>query len=343
MDNMYKEQISRNFLGINDSTLREGEQYNGSEFSLDDQIAILNYLHLIGVDTAEVGNPIVPAISEDLKVLLALTNRPTIMAHIRNKASDLEAALSVGVGGVHILCTADPSRLEQMSVTLDDHISSMIQNVQRAQSCNLSIRVSVEHGLEARFFADALRILKAAATLGIDRIQIADTRGVMMPWEVSQAIIDLRRDISIPIGVHLHNDLGHAASNALQALAAGANWVDTTLLGVGERTGITPLSTLLVNLYKIDPDITKKYSLACLTMAERGMAQILGMEVPHNLITGPCAFSHKAGIHINGLLKQGVDTYEPIPPELLGNQRVFVTKSRISGGINSGQVSHLET
>jgi len=327
----YKEAISHHFTGINDSTLREGEQYNGSEFSIDDQKEILRLLNSIGVDTVEVGNPIVPEINRDLRVLTQVADRPPLMAHIRNKDSDLAAALDVHVDGVHILCTADPSRLDNMHVSLEEHIANMVQNVRHAQGEKLTVRVSVEHGLEERFFVDALKILKVADSLGVDRVQVADTRGVLFPWDIEKIIQTLRKEIQTHIGVHLHNDLGHATSNAILALAAGANWVDTTLIGVGERTGITPLSALLVNLNGINPQLVERYALSLLTSAEQQMADILNIPMPHNLITSPTAFSHKAGIHVNGLKKQGTATYEAIDPELVGNERVIVTDSRISG------------
>jgi len=328
---MNKKLIHDHFTGINDSTLREGEQYNGSEFSLQDQQEILKLFHEIGVDTVEVGNPIVPEISQDLRVLTARADRPPLMAHIRNKESDLNAALDVRVDGVHLLCTADLSRLQTMYLTLEQHIAHMTQNVRRVQDEGLAVRVSVEHGLEERFFADALKILKTADLLGVDRVQVADTRGIMLPWEIENRVQILRREIQTQIGIHLHNDLGHAVSNALYALGAGANWVDTTLMGIGERTGITPLSSLLVNMNKVDPQLVEKYDLSVLTSAEQRMAEIVHMDVPHNLITSPTAFSHKAGIHVNGLKKQGTATYEAVSPELVGNERVIVTDSRISG------------
>ncbi|PIR58635.1 MAG: hypothetical protein COU69_04350 [Candidatus Pacebacteria bacterium CG10_big_fil_rev_8_21_14_0_10_56_10] len=323
--------VDHHFAGINDSTLREGEQYNGAEFSLADQQEILRLLHSIGVDTAEVGNPIVPEINRHLRLLTAITDRPPLMAHIRNREPDLEAALGVGVEGVHLLCTADPSRLKSMRLSLAEHTAQMRRHVQRAQQAGLIVRVSVEHGLEKRFFADTLKIFKVADSLGVDRVQVADTRGVLFPWEVAEVVHALSREVQTQLGVHLHNDLGHAVGNAIYALRAGANWIDTSLLGLGERTGITPLSSLLVSLNELGPRLVARYDLSLLAAAERRTAEIVGLDVPHNLITSPTAFSHKAGIHVNGLKKQGPATYEAIGPELVGNQRVIVTGSRLSG------------
>ncbi|MDQ3239325.1 MAG: LeuA family protein [bacterium] len=327
----YKKLIKDNFLGINDSTLREGEQFNASEFTLKDQIEILKLQSEIGVDTVEVGNPIVSEIRKDVLVLGRIKDRPLMMCHIRNRADDLKAVLGLGVEGVHILCTVDPTRLESMHLSLEAHIEIMLSNIAMAKEGGLIVRVSVEHGLEERFLVDAMKILKTAENLKVDRVQIADTRGVLLPWEIGEIIKKLRTEIKVPIGVHLHNDLGHSVINALEALGYGANWVDTSLLGIGERSGITPLSSLLVNLKGVGIEKIERYDLESLTRAETDMARIIGISVPHNLITSKTAFSHKAGVHINGLIKQGSETYEAINPDVVGNTRILVTNSRISG------------
>jgi isopropylmalate/homocitrate/citramalate synthase len=334
----YQQHISNNFIGINDTTLREGEQYNGSVFPIKIQLKILEHLHLIGVDTVEVGNPVVPEIANDIRTLCQIEDRPLIMAHIRNKDTDLDAALKLGVDGVHMLCIVDPKRLDFMGMSLEKHVNNMVENIIKAKAHNIAIRVSVEHGLEKSFFTDALSLLKIANSFNVNRVQVADTRGAILPWDIVDTIVELRKEITVPIGVHLHNDFGHAVSNAIFALASGANWVDTTLLGIGERTGITPLSVFLVNLLDVNSQLCKKYSMALLTEVEQFMAESLHMKMPHNLITSDTAFSHKAGIHINGLLKQGAQIYEPIDPQLIGNHRTIITGSRISGKTQQNEI-----
>ena len=108
-----------------------------------------------------------------------------------------------------------------------------------------------------------------AESLGVDRIAVADTLGKTHgAGRSSGRIRALRTADRTDIEVHFHNDLGHAVSNALAALQAGANWVSTSLLGIGERTGITPLSSLLVNLYVLDPEIAPRATTSAL--AHRG-------------------------------------------------------------------------
>lgn len=114
---------------------------------------------------------------------------------------------------------------------------------------------------------------------------------------------------------------------------------NTSLLGIGERTGITPLSSLLVNLYLLNPEIAKKYNLQYLTPAENYVSQICGIEMPLNLMTNRNnGFAHKAGIHLNAILNFGPHKYELFSPETIGNKRKFIFDSPISGRTNENDV-----
>jgi homocitrate synthase len=337
-----KEAIRTNFKGIIDSTLREGEQFNSAKFSREQQKEILRWLTLIGVDRVEVGNPAKDEVRKDIMALARIDERPKMLSHILNDRNHLKIALGTGVEGVNILTTVLPQRLGRWNTTLEEHMEIMGQNIVEAKDNGLEVRVSVEQGLEEGNFGDALRVLKAADEIGANRVGAAETRGVLMPWEIAEKIAILNSEIkNAEIEVHCHNDLGHATSNAILALEAGANWVDTTLLGIGERTGITPLSGLLANLYMIDPSVEERYSLEFVTPAEQYMAGVLGMDVPHNLISSPTAFSHKAGVHIREFVNGNGQAYEGLPPEVFGNKRIIVTGSRISGKTTQEEVQHL--
>jgi len=197
------------------------------------------------------------------------------------------------------------------------------------------------HGLETRVSAEdffnqpfnlILDIYQLACHLQVDRLGVSDTVGKALPWEVEEKIRGLRRRFSVDLEVHFHNDFGHSISNALAALAAGANWVDTSFLGIGERTGITPLSALLVNLYSLNRELVSRYNLGVITRAENYVAEICHIDVPINLITSvKNGFAHKAGIHLNALINFGPHKYEPIPPSLIGNRRHLIVNSLISG------------
>jgi len=326
-------QILANFRGIIDSTLREGFQFSKANFSLAEQKKIFSFLLGIGVDYVEVGNPAKLEVRDMIVGLVAARNggRTRILSHVRNHEQDVLKAIECGVDGVNILCTVDGERLAAMSRTPAEYRDVLVRNIGAAKARGLEIRVGVED-----FFGQApdksLEIYGLADAQGVDRIAIADTRGRALSWEVARRIRGLRRRIRASIEVHFHNDLGHAVSNAVAALQAGASFVSTSLLGIGERTGITPLSSLLVNLYMLNPGMGARYDLSLLTEAETYISEICGIEMPPHLMTNPTnGFAHKAGIHLDAMFKFGPQKYEPLSPGLIGNKRTLILNSLISG------------
>jgi len=323
----------RFFRGVIDSTLREGFQFSKANFSLDEQKRIFSFLIGIKVDYVEVANPAKEEIRGMILELVKSRGKSPakILAHIRNHDNDVRTAIESGVDGVNILCTVDAERLAAMGKTPDSYKDKLRLNVRTAQAGGLEVRVGVED-----FFGQpvdqSLEIYRIAESLGADRVALADTLGKTMGWEVSRRIKELRRYIHTPLEVHFHNDLGHAVSNALAALQSGANFVSASLLGLGERTGITPLSSLLINLYMLDARLARRYDLSLLTEAENDVSRICGIEMPHHLMTNPSnGFAHKAGIHLDALMKFGPQKYEPLSPGLIGNRRKLVIDTILSG------------
>jgi homocitrate synthase len=325
--------ISRHFKGVIDSTLREGWQFSRAEFTLSQQKKIYSYLGKIGVDYVEVGNPAkseVRAMIADL-VRLRRSAGPGILGHVRNKREDISRAVDCGLDGVNILCTADAERIAAMGLTEDEYERRLEDNVALARAAGLEVRV----GVEDVFNQDpriSLAIYKLAEGLRVDRIAAADTLGKAMSWEVFRRIRDIRRCLTTDLEVHFHNDLGHAVSNSLAALQAGANWVSATLMGIGERTGITPLSSLLVNLFVLDSRIADRYNLRWLTQAELYISRVCDIEMPPHLMTNTVnGFAHKAGIHLDALIKFGPHKYEALSPQIIGNRRNLVIDTVLSG------------
>jgi homocitrate synthase len=326
-------QILKNFQGIIDSTLREGFQFAKAKFSLDEQKQIFSSLAGIGVDYIEVGNPLRSEIRDMIVELVRSQSgrRPKILSHIRNHEQDVREAVAIGVDGVNILCTVDRERLASMNKSVAEYRENLCRNIKTARAAALEVRIGVED-----FFGqpaeESLEIFRLAETAGADRVALADTLGRAMSWEVAGRIKELRRHIRAPLEAHFHNDLGHAVSNALAALQAGANFISTSLLGIGERTGITPLSSLLINLYVMDERLGKRYNLSLLTEAENYVSRICGIEMPPHLMTNTAnGFAHKAGIHLDALMKFGPHKYELLPPRLIGNGRNLVIDSLLSG------------
>lgn len=343
--------IQSNFRGIIDSTLREGEQFAGrgyyteqgetvfapAEFTPQQAADILCMLKHIGVQYAEVPNPLAQGMDTFITTLASQPDRPRLLTHIRNRSEDLQAAQTVGVEGVNFLTTVDETRLKQMNLSLPEYLEQLQANISQAQETGLETRVSVEHTSDADLHK-AMQVYQLADSMKVNRVGIADTRGVWTHWEVAEIVKDLATQLThAKIEVHFHNDFLSAVANTMEALVNGASWPDTTLGGFGERTGITPLSVLLARLYQLHPDLVKQYNLSLLKDADMYVANALGVELPVNLITAPNAFAHKAGIHLSGVMNIGPSLYEPIPPSTLGNHRHLRVGTRISGRTTSSQ------
>ncbi len=321
-----------NFKGTIDTTLREGLQFVRSDFSVTEAQQIAHHLDRIGVEYIELGNPINPHLREMIDAVLELEFESSkVLCHIRNRSNDLDAALELDIAGVNLLCTADERRIERMGHTVKDYMSELRTNIKRAQAAGLEVRVSIEDYFNQSSEISS-EIVGFASSLQVNRIGVADTLGNTHSWQVYEQVQFLRSLTDRDIEVHMHNDLGNAVSNAVWAVMAGANWVDTTLLGIGERTGITPLSSFLVNVHSLAAERAARYDLSLLTTAEYYLASVCTMDTPFNLITNQeNAFAHKAGIHLDAIRKFGASVYEAIPAEVVGNKRVLVTDSPISG------------
>lgn len=336
--------ILQHFKGVIDSTLREGFQFSRANFDRDQQKRIFAHLAGIGVDYIEVGNPA----QDDIGAMIGALVRgrraaaPKVLCHIRNHPTDVARSIDCGVDGVNILCTVDPQRVAAMNLTPSAYAERLRVNIAAARAAGLEIRVGVEDAFGQDPEAGYALYAEAVAG-GASRIAAADTLGRSLSWDVFRRIRVLRQRFAADIEVHFHNDLGHAVSNALAALRAGANYVSTSLLGIGERTGITPLSSLLANLYVLDAAAVRRYALRRLTPAERYVARICGIDMPPHLMTNPAnGFAHKAGIHLDALIKFGPQKYECLSPAVLGNHRNLILNTPISGKTRAADVRAFE-
>jgi len=344
MNNTHLSVLSH-FKGVVDSTLREGFQFAGANFSPADQAEIFDRLVRLGVEIVEVGNPAQPEIRDRISALRgrrAGAARPRLFAHIRNHERDIRAAAECRVDGVSVLCTADTERLAAMGLTPAAARDRLRDNIKLALSAGLDVRVGVEDFF-GRPFRDCLDIYDQAAAAGATRVALADTLGKAQGWEVARRVGALRKRTPLEIEAHFHNDLGQAVSNAVLAVRSGANWISASLLGIGERTGITPLSSFLANLYVLDPAVAGRYRMEELTEAEGLVSRLCGIDVPLHLITNPAnGFAHKAGIHLDALMKFGPGKYEPLSPRIVGNVRRLVLHSLISGKTSDVQAREFE-
>ncbi len=320
---------------IIESTLREGEQFSTATFNTAQKLEIAGLLDAFGVEMIELTSPCASPQSEaDIRAVLGAGLRARILTHIRCHKDDARRALDTGVHGLDIVIgTSAP--LMQHSHGKDirqiiDLAADVIAFV-REQAPDIILRFSTEDTFRSRE-SDLLRVYLAVADLGlVDRLGVADTVGVALPQQVYAMVGQLVRLTGLDVEFHGHNDSGCAIANACAALDAGATHVDTTVLGIGERNGITPLGGLIARLYTLDRSYVAKYDLPLLPRIDRLVADLCRIDIPFsNYITGPSAFIHKAGIHAKAVLADPA-TYEILQPADFGLTREVAIGHRLTG------------
>ncbi|MEJ5200121.1 MAG: homocitrate synthase [Anaerolineae bacterium] len=321
---------------IIDSTLREGEQFVNAQFTTEQKIRIARALDEFGVEYLELTSPMAsPGSLQDLKTITHLGLRARILTHIRCHKDDASVALDTGVDGIDVVIGTS-SRLRQFShgKSIDEIIDLAAEVLTwiRSQAPGIELRFSTEDSFRSEE-AELLRVYLAVDKLGVvNRLGIADTVGIATPTQVSRLVGTLRRLTRCDIEFHGHNDSGCAIANAFAALEAGATHVDTTVLGIGERNGITSLGGLVARMYTLDREATRaKYRLERLRPLELMVAEMVGVDIPfNNYVTGFSAFTHKAGIHAKAILN-APETYEALDPHDFGLTRYISIAHRLTG------------
>ena len=318
---------------IIDSTLREGEQFAKAAFRTQDKLEIARALDSFGVDYIELTSPAAsPQSQRDLAQVVKLGLGARVITHSRCVVDDVKAAIDTGVRGIGLLfATSRILRESSHGKTIQQIIDAMAPPVELALGAGIEVRFSAEDSFRTEE-ADLLTVYRAAAKLGVHRVGLADTVGIATPRQVFTAVREVRRAVPCDIGFHGHNDTGCAVANAHEAVSAGATHVDVSVLGIGERIGITPLGGFIARMYSLDPQgVAKRYRLGQLRELERLVARAAGVEIPfNNYLTGETAYSHKAGMHLKAMtLNPG--SYEVIPPEAFGLTRRLIVGSRLTG------------
>jgi len=331
----------RERLYLYDTTLRDGQQTQGVQFSTDEKCRIVAVLDALGVDYIEGGWPGANPTDSDF-FAQAPASRATMAAFGMTKRAGRSAAnddvlAAVLNAGTSAVCLVGKTHDFHVTRALGIHLEENLENIA------LSIAHVAEAGREAIFDAEhffdgfranpeyALHCLHAAFNAGARWIVLCDTNGGTLPDEIAtttRAVIDSGID-GDRLGIHTHDDTGNAVAGALAAVDAGARQVQGTLNGLGERCGNANLTTLLPTLLLKDPyrarfatGVTED-ALAGLTRASRQLDDILN-RVPSKTApyVGASAFAHKAGLHASAIAKDPT-TYEHVRPEAVGNDRVI--------------------
>lgn len=320
---------------IVDSTLREGEQFSSCEFTSEDRVYVAKMLDEIGVDYIEVVNPIASHTAfRDAQNIANMDLGAKILTHTRCHMADARASVEAGVDGVNIyMATSDALREHSHGKTVDAVIEAARGVIDYVLESGLEVRFSCEDAFRSNL-EDILRVYSEMDKMGVHRVGVADTVGVATPLQVHDVIGAVRAQISPETGIefHTHNDTGCCIANALMALEAGATHIDTCVLGIGERNGITPLGGFLARMYTLNrSEVIDRFSLNLIPSVERYVAQASEIQIPfNNYVTGSAAFTHKAGVHSKAVMANP-GAYEVINPTDWGVERTIQFAHRLTG------------
>jgi len=309
---------------ILDSTLREGEQTPYVNFLVDEKLEIARLLDKVGVDMIEAGDPSVsPNIFQAIKKIASMKLNAEIVGHSLAIKANIDKAKECNVDRVAIFYATSKIHLDAKTHKSQDQALDIVtEHVRYARGLGLKVRYTPEDASRTDF-EYLVKICNAAIEAGADRISFADTLGIMQPHEVFERITDLRKRLMpCKIDLHCHDDYGLALANAMAGIRAGADCIHTTINGMGERTGIPDLAETVVALNNLAG--IQKYDMKALLPAASYLEKISGFFLsPNKPISGLNAFSHKSGVHTNGVLKDP-RTYEPFDPSIIGRERRIV-------------------
>ena len=313
-------------IRIFDTTLRDGDQMAGVELSLEDKIEIAKALDELGVDIIEAGFPISSKIDfETIKAISKELSKAKIAALARASKRDVDEAAASEAHVIHVfIATSDIHLKYKLRLSREQVLERIAETVEYAKEYGALVLFSAEDATRSdrEFLAEAYL---EAVNAGSKYINIPDTVGVATPWKMADLVKFIRSKLpkNIWIDVHCHNDFGLATANSLAGVLGGADGVQVTVNGFGERAGNASLEEVVAALHYL-MDYHTGVDLRKLTPTSKLVAEKFGIKLqPNKPIVGLNAFAHEAGIHVHGVLSNPA-TYEPISPEEVGNRRRIV-------------------
>ena len=309
---------------IDDTTLRDGEQTAGVVFAKAEKMRIARVLSELGVQQIEAG---IPAMGGDeLEAIQAIVDMrlpASIIAWNRAVVSDVQMSLKTGVDAVAVSISASDIHIKtKLQKDREWVLDSVRRSVDFAKSHGLYVSVNAEDAsrAEPEFL---LEFARAAKAVGADRLRYCDTLGVLGPFGTYEAIKHLIEETGLDVEMHTHNDFGMATANALAGIRAGAKFVNTTVGGLGERTGNAALEEVVMALKYVE-GIDLDFPTERLRELAEYVAQAAGRVVPGwKPVVGDRVFAHESGIHADGVIKNPRN-YEPYSPEEVGGTRQLV-------------------
>jgi len=335
-------------IEIYDTTLRDGAQGEGLDFSLYDKLSLTKRLDALGVDYVEGGYPdsnekdaeyfrqIAEVDLQHVKVCaFGMTRRKGVPAE---RDQGLRALLGSGAPVITLVGKASAFQVtEVLRTTLKENLAMIGESVRFLVDAGREVIFDAEHFFGGfKHDADyALKAARAAVDAGARSVTLCDTNGGSMPEEVARITSRAVAELNVPVGVHCHNDCDLAVANSLAAVDAGASQVQGTINGFGERCGNADLISVIANLTvkKTGYDALLPRAAKHLTELSRHVYEMVNMNFrTHQPFVGKSAFAHKGGMHVSAV-SRNTSSYEHIDPQEVGNER-RVLLSELSGRAN---------
>ncbi|MCO6043694.1 citramalate synthase [Aeoliella sp. ICT_H6.2] len=335
-------------IELYDTTLRDGAQGEGVNFSLEDKVMIARRLDEMGFDYVEGGYPL--SNPKDAEFFQRLAAEPLKYSKVcafgmtRRKgvapADDpgMKALVESQAPVITIVGkTSDFHVHEVLRVSLEENLAMIGETVEYFVKLGRQVVYDAEHFFDG-WKANpeyAAQTIQAASQAGASHIVMCDTNGGSMPEEVVRIVKEAAAKVTTPLGIHTHNDCDLAVANSLAAVDAGAVQVQGTINGLGERCGNADLVSVTANLAikKQGYEVLERGELEHLTELSRYVYEIANMSYRINQpFVGPSAFAHKGGMHVHAV-NRVAESYEHIAPESVGNER-RVLVSELSGRSN---------
>jgi 2-isopropylmalate synthase len=332
---------SKRTITIFDTTLRDGEQSPGCTMNLRDKLLVAEHLEALRVDVIEAGFAAASKGDfESVSEIARFVKQAAVTSLCRALPKDIEASFEAVRHAkhprIHTFIATSPIHMEyKLKMAPDKVFEQAIAMVKYARNLCEDIEFSLEDASRSeRPFI--YRMVEGVIKAGALTINIPDTVGYAVPHEYAKLIADIRQNVDLGkarLSVHCHNDLGLAVANSLAAVTAGAEQVECTLNGIGERAGNAALEEIVMALttrreafgVETNIDTTKIYA------ASRCIVQVTGSRVQANkAIVGENAFAHESGIHQHGVLANPL-TYEIMTPESVGLPRNKMILGKHSG------------
>jgi len=329
-------------LDFFDTTLRDGEQSLGITLNVREKLEIANQIVRLGVDVLEAGFPASsPGDFESVEIIAREVKGIAICGLTRCVEKDIDLCAKALRGAehprIHTGIAVSPIHMEKkLRLKPEQVIERAVAAVKQAKGYVSDVEFYAEDAFRSDhvFLVQLLeKVIQAGATV----VNIPDTVGYATPWEFGELITYVKNNVKnierAKISVHCHNDLGMATANSLAGIMAGADQVEGTINGIGERAGNTALEEVMMAIYtqKERYGIDLKVDTRQIAATSRRVSSITGVPVPsHKAIVGENAFMHASGIHQDGILKEA-QTYEIIDPEAIGLPRNQIVLSARSG------------